>query len=240
MGNSGSTVNSNCKNCNSCSQNGLYYENSFGKAPAKKYYQNYVVYKDVYGRRYTIHGGKRHFLPKGARTTSKIVKVKSPKRKVNSPRRKPKNYYKDRDVPSKLVKTVKDRKGKKIGSRLSARSVYNSLGRSAIGRSFNVLQKDGSYKMKFLRLRKNGSPYFANNFGNSNKFMVTPTHLRFNTNKNWLRGENMCKLTGVKNSWPNDGFNIPPIGVPVPFKTSLLPRNITSKGMNKKNMNFGS
>ena len=36
----------------------------------------------------------------------------------------------------------------------------------------------------FLRLRKNGSPYFANNFGNSNEFMVTPTHLTFNTNKN--------------------------------------------------------
>ena len=240
MGNSGSTVNSNCKNCNSCSQNGLYYENSFGKAPVKKYYQNYVVYKDVYGRRYTIQGGKRHFLPKGARTTSKIVKVKSPKRKVNSPRRKPKNYYKDRYVPSKFVKSVKDRKGKKIGSRLSARSVYNSLGRSAIGRSFNVLQKDGSYKIKFLRLRKNGSPYFANNFGNINEFVVKPTHLTFNTNKNWLRGRNMCKLTGVKNSWPNDGFNIPPSGVPVPLRTSLLSTNITSKGLNKNNMNFGA
>ena len=85
---------------------------------------------------------KKRKSPKRKMTKRKTTKRKSPKRKV-----------------------VKDKRGRKIGTRLSARTVYNEKGRKALGKSFRILQKDGKYKMKVLRLRRDGAPYFSTKFG---------------------------------------------------------------------------
>ena len=111
------------------------------------YYQGRVVQRDSKGRFIRKAAGRRsgrilykkHYLPKGARTTTKRIQT----------RKKP----------------VKNKRGRVIGRRLSARSVYNKHGRRALGKSYSILQRDGRHKRKVLKLRRNGSPYFANKFG---------------------------------------------------------------------------
>jgi hypothetical protein len=229
--------------CNSCSQNGLYF--SFGKTTDAKFYtlikgKQRRVYVDSKGRYYKDNSKKKYL-----RKNYKIFKLsdskkrKSPKRK--SPKRKPKGHYLRKKVKSPLRKVVKDKKKRSIGTRLSSRAVFNEMGMSAIGKSFSILQKDGTYKTKYLRLRQNGSPYFANNFGKKHPY-DGPIHLNFEKNKNWLRGPYPGDdMTGLKNSWPNYGYNIPPAGVAQTFRTSLLPRISagTRRGNNYGN-NFGN
>jgi len=243
MGNtSSSSVQSSQKTskCNSCSQSGLYF--SFGKRTDAKLYtlikgKQRRVYIDSKGRYYK-ENSKKKYLPKGTKTQNlspKKLKVSKRKSGPKGPKSKPKGYYLRKKVKSPLKKVVKDNKKRKIGSRLSARAVFNEMGMSAIGKSFRILQKDGTYKRKYLRLRQNGSPYFANNFGR--KHNDSSIHLNFLQNKNWLRGNSPCKMTGLKNSWPNYGYNIPPTGVAQPFRTSLLPRISagTSEGTRRGN-----
>ena len=75
--------------------------------------------------------------------------------------KKGKKQYLPKGAKTTKRKPVKDSRGRKIRTRLSARSVYNKDGKKAIGKKFKVLQKDGSIKVKTLKLRKNGSPYFT-------------------------------------------------------------------------------
>ena len=228
MGNTSSASVQNKSKCNSCSQNGLYF--SFGKSSNSKLYtltkgKQRRVYIDSKGK-YYIENSKKKYLPKGTRTQKlqpkKIKAPKGHKSKPKSPKSKPKGYYLRKEVKSPTRKLVKDNKKKTIGTRLSARAIFNEIGTKAIGKSFNILQKDGTYKTKYLRLRQNGSPYFANNFGKIHHNEIIQLNLPYN--KNWLRGNNLCKMTGIKNSWPNYGYDIPPAGVEQPFRTSLLPR----------------
>lgn len=241
-------------NCNSCSQGGLYF--GFGKTTTNvKLYalikgKQRRVYVDSKGRYYKEQS-KKKYLKKGVRTyklsPGKKVKKpikKSPIRKIKrSPKKVPKGYYLKKKVKSPFRKVVKNKRDKSIGTRLSERAVFNDMEMKAVGMSFPVLQKDGTMKRKILRLRKNGSPYFANNFGMSSD----PTQLNISTNKNWLRGPVFDNMTGFKKSWPNSGYDIPPGGVVRPFRTSLLPR-VSSKArggnnfgnvMNVPHMHFG-
>ena len=242
MGNTSSASTQNVSKCNSCSQSGLYF--SFGKRTDTKLYvlikgKQRRVYVDSKGRYYK-ENSKKKYLSKGTRTHKlSPKKVKAPKRKSSpkGPKQKPKGYYLRKKVKSPLRKAVKDKKKKSIGSRLSARAVFNEMGMSAIGKSFSILQKDGTHKRKYLRLRQNGSPYFANNFGKKHP-NDGPIHLNFQKNKNWLRGPYPGDdMTGLKYSWPNYGYDIPPAGVAQPFRTSLLPR--ISAGTRRGN-NFGN
>ena len=227
--------------CNSCSQDGLYF--SFGKRTDTKLYtlikgKQRRVYVDSKGKYYK-QNSKKKYLSKGTRTHKLL-----PKKVKSSPKRKgpkPKGYYLRKKVKSPLRKVVKDKKKRTIGSRLSARAVFNQMGMSAIGKSFNILQKDGTYKRKYLRLRRNGSPYFANNFG-SKYLNDDAIQLNFLKNKNWLRGPYPGDdMTGLKNSWPNHGYNIPPAGVAQPFRTSLLPRiSAGTRTVNNHRNNFGN
>lgn len=251
MGNSGSSPgNGTCKSCNSCSEKGLYF--AFGKKTDVKFYavikgKERRVYVDSKGRYYK-EGSVRRTLPKGTRT----FKKDSPKRRVKAPKRKTTPIRKKesrseprsgpRSGPRKvpMTKVVKDKRKRNIGRRLSARAVFNEQGMSAVGRSFSVLQKDGTHKMKVLRIRQNGSPYFANNFGNKfgNRHLMHNnrtfgnhikecqrnrlTHLNAPENKDWLRGSYVNNMTGLKYSWPNE--LLPPAGVAQPRKMSILPR----------------
>ena len=223
--------------CNSCSQSGLYF--SFGKRTDAKFYalikgKQRRIYVDSKGRYYK-ENSKKKYLSKGTKTQKLLPK------KVKSPKRKPKGYYLRKKVKSPLRKAVKDKKKRTIGSRLSARAVFNQMGMNAIGKPFSILQKDGTYKIKYLRLRQNGSPYFANNFGSRHP-NDGAIHLNLKKNKNWLRGPYPGDdMTGLKYSWPNYGYNIPPAGVAQPFRTSLLPRISagTRRGNNYGN-NFGN
>jgi hypothetical protein len=259
MGNTPSSVvsspsSSSCSSCNSCSYGGKYF--SFGSSTSnKRMYKNHVVKTDVYGKRYITISGRKYYLPKGTRTTkssptrrkssptrrkssptrrksSPTRRKSSPTRRKSSPKkRKPIGYYKDKKVKSPRRKQVKDKKGKKIGRRLSARALYNEGAR--IGSTYNILQSDGSYKVKYLRLRKNGSPYFANNFGKE-----LPIHLNLPHNKNWLRGSAYDDMTGLKSSWPNANKLIAPGGVAQPLMyPSLLPR-MKNKNV-KPHMHYG-
>ena len=231
MGNSGSSPsNGTCKSCNTCSQKGLYF--GFGKKVDSKFYafikgKERRVYIDSKGKYYK-EGSIRRTLPKGTRTFKKDLlkrKVKAPKQKASPIRKKsPKNK-----VPkSPMTKVVKDNRKRYLGRRLSARAVFNELGMKAVGRSFPILQKDGSHKMKVLRIRQNGSPYFANKFGNKFGNSIKEykhnglTHLTIPVNKNWLRGSYIDNMTGLKYSWPNE--LLPPSGIPQPRKMSILPR----------------
>jgi len=236
MGNSGSSQSPSsggaCKSCNKCSEQGLYF--SFGKTDDKLYAiikgKQRRVYVDKKGKYYK-EGSTRRSLPSGTRTYKvKKSKIKSPKRKV------PKNYYLKKTVKSPLYKSVKDTKKRQVGKRLSARAVFNEMGMNAVGRSFSILQKDGSHKMKVLRLRQNGSPYFANKFGNRHLMHNHRTfgkhvesckasnlsHLNMPVNKNWLRGSPMEDMTGLKYSYPS--ALLAPGGVAQPHKMSILPR----------------
>lgn len=151
-------------------------------------YNGKRVYKNARGR-YQVINGRRKYLKRGTRLTST-------------------------ETPGK--KQVKTKDNKIVGKRLSARTVYNKDGRKALGKKFNILQKDGTYKVKVLKLRKNGSPYFANKFGNHVSF---PLDLQ-------LRGPDMESLTGYRNTWPNHPHHIAPGGVPQPDKMRLLPKGV--------------
>lgn len=229
--------------CNSCSQSGLYF--SFGKKPDEKLYalikgKKRRVYVDSKGRYYK-ENSKKKYLPKGTRTQKlSPKKIKSSPRR-NSPKRKPKGYYLRKKIKSPLRKVVKDKNKRTIGTRLSARAVFNEIGMRAIGKPFRILQPNGTYKTKYLRLRQNGSPYFANNFGKKH-LNDGAIQLNLLKNKNWLRGPYPGDdMSGLKNSWPNYGYDIPPAGVEKPFRTSLLPRisSGTRRGNNYVN-NFGN
>ena len=215
----------NMSKCNSCSQNGMYF--SFGKRTDAKLYalikgKQRRVYVDLKGRYYK-QNSKKKYLPRGTRTYKLSSRKKSPLKKV-----------KDKKVKDKKVK---DKKEKSIRTRVSARVVFNQMGTKVIGKSFSVLQKDGTYKTKYLRLRKNGSPYFSNSFGKKHP-NDGAVHLNFLKNKNWLRGPYPGDdMTGLKNSWPNYSYDIPPAGVAQPFRTSLLPR--ISAGTRRGN-NYGN
>ena len=112
--------------------------------------------------------GKRK--PSKKRKSKKPSKRKPSKRKP-SKKRKSKKPSKRKSPKRKPKKVVKDKKGKKIGKRLSARYIFSEHGSEAIGKAFNILQSNGKYKTKYLRLRKNGSPYFSTKFGmNYNRF----------------------------------------------------------------------
>ena len=142
MGNQTSTTNTSrsktCKDCNGCSQGGTYYTTSFGLA-------------------------NRH------NKSSTVKRRQTPVRRQSPVKRRP-SSVKRRQSPVKRRQTqvrrvVKDNKNRKIGTRLSARDIFDRMGMASLGKTYNILQKDGTYKMKVLRLRNNGSPYFANNFG---------------------------------------------------------------------------
>ena len=234
---------------NTCSQGGQIYPMSFGKPKVKKsMYKNRVVYTDYKGRYIktrTINGLTKKYLPKGARTTKGPVKM-SPVRKISPVRKSTvrKSTVRKSPVRKSLVKPVKNKRDKKIGHRLSARAIYDKDGYKAVGKKFSILQKDGSYKLKVLKLRVNGSPYFSNTFGSSK-------HVNIKTNYNWLRGPNYSGMTGLKKSWPDTVLTptgnrfqapsyglLPPAGVSQPLPTSILPRYITSNGI-KPHMHFG-
>ena len=244
MGNTSSVSAQSVPKCNSCSQGSSYF--SFGKKTDTKLYalikgKQRRVYIDTKGKYYK-EKSKKKYLPKGTRTQKlSQKKIKAPKRKFGpkGPKSKPKGYYLKKNVKSPLRKMVKDKKKRQIGTRLSARAVFNQMGMISIGKSFNILQKDGTYKRKYLRLRQNGSPYFANNFGkhlNNNAIQLNIPY-----NKNWLRGSNPGNMTGLKNSWPNYGYDIPPGGVAQPFRTSLLPRiSAGTRKVNNNGNNFGN
>jgi hypothetical protein len=213
MGNNGSNL---APGCTTCSQGGSSFGNysnisSFGKIRNKnKYYKDHIVKSDSKGR-YIIIKGKKKYLPKGARTTSKKDKKQ---KKV----KKPKGYYLRKKVKSPGRKIVRTKKGKKVGRRLSARTIFNQQGKKALGKTFNILQKDGKYKIKVLRLRKNGSPYFATKFGESKH------HLNFNLDKRIPLGPKFDDMTGYKLSYPDYKQDIPPSGVRQPKPMSFLPK----------------
>tara|TARA_B110000008_G_C16889820_1_gene532362 strand:+ start:68 stop:502 length:435 start_codon:yes stop_codon:yes gene_type:complete len=135
---------------------------SFGKV----YYKGLLVRKNTKGR-YINSGGKKIYLPKGTRATTKKIPVKkqSPKRTTR------KKDYSKLKIKSPTTKTVyykpKDKRRKKVevGERYSARAIYNIYGTKAIGRALPILQPNGKLKIKYLRIRSNGSPYFSNKFG---------------------------------------------------------------------------
>ena len=177
---------------------------------------------------------------------------RSPRRyKRRSPKRSPRRYK--RRSPKRKV--VKDKRDRKIGTRLSARTVYNEKGQNALGKSFRILQKDGKYKMKVLRLRRDGVPYFSTKFGRVETVMPKPVrfnkhlsrdkvyHLNIPYNNHWLRGPVSDDMTGILNSWPNKGMYIAPGGVAQPLRTSLLPKiaHGTRRGNNfgTSHMHFG-
>jgi len=152
--------------------------------------------------------------PKTGRCVNKnspvLKKSVSPRRKSLLPKKKPKKEinYSRKSIKSPYIKPVKNKKDKKIGNRLSARAIYNEHGNEYIGKEFDILQPDGNYKQKFLRLRSNGSPYFSNKFG---------SHLTFPLVNN-RRGPIYSDMTGYKNSWPDNLFIIPPSGVRRPTR----------------------
>lgn len=270
MGNTSSASAQKTSKCNSCSQNGLYF--NFGKRTDAKFYvvikgKQRRVYVDSKGKYYKENSKKKYL-----RKNHKIFKLsdskkhkknnfgyffynlmtdkyKSPEKRLEYkhpysistskrklPKSKPKGRYLKKKVKSPLRKVVKDKKKRLIGSRLSARAIFNKMGMSAVGKSFRILQKDGKHKTKYLRLRKNGSPYFSNNFGkkNSNDGLI---HINLLKNKNLLRRSYPeDEMTELKNFWPNYRYSIPPTGVSQPFRTSLLPR--ISSGTRRAN-NFG-
>ena len=179
-------------------------DNLIGKYADKSRNKVYSVYKNTKGRYYKV-GSKKIYLKKGTRLTYSRKKPKKPK---------------------KIIKTKKTKKTK----RLSARNVYNKDGKKALGKTFRILQKDGTYVVKILKLRKNGSPYFANKFGALVKF---PLNLNIKGNSN--------NLTGYNNTWPNYPFTIPPSGVNIPDKMNLYPKGVHfhKNKFGKKVMCFG-
>ena len=185
----------NKKNCNSCSQGGSYF--NFGKS--KKNDKMYALINGKYRRIYLNTKGKYYNLKNKKKYISNRIKIIT-------------NSF----LNDKKLKQVKN-KHKIVGYRLSARDVFNKKGLKSVGKSFKVLQKDGKYKVKYLRLRKNGTPYFSTKFGNTN------LNLKLPYNKNWLRGDLSNEMTGLKYSWPTNNYNIPPSGVSQPYKTSILP-----------------
>ena len=220
--------------CNSCSEGGQYFFGRTRKSPVKKKTVKRTVRKS----------------PVRKKTVKHNVRRKSPVKR----KKVPKGYYLRKKVKSPFTKVVKDKRKRTIGTRLSARALFNRHGKGVVGHSFPVLQKDGTYVMKVIRLRQNGSPYFANKFGNyyfGNQYQksvcTSPkiTHLTFKLANNSLRGPKYDDMTGLLNTWPNYGKNIPPGGVAQPYKTSLLPRMYPGKASRgnaygRGHMHFGS
>lgn len=198
-------------------------------------------------------GGNYFSFGRVERRSPRRYKRRSPKRsprryKRRSPKRSPRRYK--RRSPKRKV--VKDKHDRKIGTRLSARTVYDEKGREALGKSFRILQKDGKYKTKVLRLRRDGAPYFSTKFGNAmsnsvrfNKHLDNNNihHYNIPYNNHWLRGPVSDDMTGILNSWPNKGMYIAPGGVVQPLRTSMLPKMAlgTRRGNNfgTSHMHFG-
>ena len=108
-------------------------------------YKDKLIYKDVKGR-YYISSGRNYYLKKGTRISKTKLK-QTPNRKASPKRKKRKDKSK--------YKPVKTNKNNVLGKRLSARHVYDTKGKKALGKKFKILQPDGSIKTKILRLRKN-------------------------------------------------------------------------------------
>ena len=49
------------------------------------------------------------------------------------------------------------------------------------------------------------------------------THLNIPTNSNWLRGSSYDNMTGLKYSWPTNGYVVPPGGVSKPKSINTVP-----------------
>ena len=60
-----------------------------------------------------------------------------------------------------------------------------------------------------------GGNYFS--FGKSNM-----THLNIPINTNWLRGSNYDNMTGLKYSWPTNGYVVSPGGIPRSARMSMV------------------
>ena len=165
----------------------------------RQYYKGRMVHHDSKGRfirkpRGVTRTGRRtvytkQYLPRGAKTSTKKGTKKG-------------------------TKPVKNTRGRVVGRRLSARSVYNDHGRKAVGKSYRILQKDGKYKTKVLKLRRNGSPYFATKFGK-----ISHLNIPYSSHINGRRYDDM---TGYKYSWPMNTYNIAPGGVRRPHDISLF------------------
>ena len=126
---------------------------------------------------YNKHGKKavgksRRFLQPDGKYKTKYLRLRKngspywrPKKKKNlHPKKKKGGPKKGVNYSKKYVKTTKYKKTKN-GKRLSARDIYNKHGKDSVGKSRRILQPDGKYKIKYLRLRKNGSPYWSTKFG---------------------------------------------------------------------------
>tara|TARA_B110000858_G_C17735899_1_gene442491 strand:+ start:658 stop:1188 length:531 start_codon:yes stop_codon:yes gene_type:complete len=139
--------------------------------------------------------------------------------------KKGKKQYLPKGVKTtKKKSTEKDSRERKISTRLSARSVYNKNGKKAIGKKFKVLQKDGSIKVKTLKLRKNGSPYFTTSkFGYELKFPL----------KN-LKYLDHTDLNGYTPSYPFNTY------MPPPGLSKLKFGNNMCMACNKFGNHFGS
>ena len=198
--------------------------------------RKYTIYKDKKGR-YYMTGGKKKYLKKGTRLST-VIKTKQPIKKSNPKKKelkkrgpkKNKDYSKVK-IKSPVKKLVKNKNKEVVGKRLSARHVYDTEGKKALGKKFRILQKDGTFKVKVLKLRQNGSPYFANKFGNQVKF---PLDLK-------IHGPALDDLTGYKNSWPYYPHVIAPSGVLQPDKMHLFPKGVHfhKNSFGKKVMCFG-
>ena len=92
-------------------------------------------------------------MPRSRSNRSKSAR-KSPARK--SPRKSP--ARKSARKLSPLRKNV-GKKSESPGKRFSARGYYDSGGK--VGDKKKILQPNGKYKTKVLKLRENGSPFWA-------------------------------------------------------------------------------
>ena len=139
-----------------------------------RYYKSKLVKTNSKGRYTLTTGGNKKYLEPGARTTS----TKNPSSKKPSSK-KPSTKKPSTKKPSPDYKPVKNYKLKQIGHRLSARSVYDKHGAKSIGMKFNILQPNQTFKLKVLRLDKNGRPFFSNKFGRHITFPLPSTRLAF-------------------------------------------------------------
>ena len=144
-------------------------ETNFGRPKNK----NKNVAREIYNKHGKKAVGKsRRFLQPNGKYETKYLRLRkngspywSPKRKNSvHPKKKKGGPKKGVNYSKKYVKTTKYKKTEN-GKRLSARDIYNKHGKDAIGKGRRILQPDGKYKTKYLRLRKNGSPHWSTKFG---------------------------------------------------------------------------
>mgnify|MGYP001353356690 CR=1 FL=1 len=159
-------------NCGTCSHGDNYFSFGFvrGKQPLSRKpmapvnegarfintrsgYKKIIVYRDSKGRYYKSLNRKIR-IPKGTRL-SRHPKITGARREMKSSPKKSKRLNYKKNIPAR--------------HRLSARDVYNTRGRKAVGKNFLILQPDGHYKKKILKLDINGRPYFSN-LGNKMNF----------------------------------------------------------------------